>query len=387
MAGIDYVITTTRTFTDMDGIGTDYYVDASVPANSDSLTINSGGNVTDDLSMGGIGSRAITVNEGGKLIINAGISLLFADGNKFLCLEGGQIISRGTVGSRVTITGGSQTTTTNYFACTTGGKIYLENTDVSYFYIFGQATVAGVDYNIQLVDSTLDYIGFIRSVSFVGAFELYNCRVTQRTAARYVFYYVGLFAVNADFISVTDNLLAVASTTVKFSFAGCSYDGGGGALPINSDDFGVVTQDIDIRIYEASTVTVAGNLAGVSLSPDHPSLDSLGMLYDDDTFYMKIPGYLSCDQTNASGISTLYLLQKSAYWPSGLAVGSRTWKYWSDSGQAETGDNQKWTVTMAKSGYVTDTDTDWAGNAMTGTLDPVVAGGGGILLSNRFIGG
>ncbi len=377
MAGIDYVIATTRTFTDMDGAGTDYYADPTNPLNSDSLTINSGGDVTDDLTIGGIGSRSITVNAGGKFILSSAaaggaLSLKIADTFAITVNEGGQLFSIGTSGARVSITGSNTATVGHRIYMYYGGNFYGQHTDISTFY-YGFETVRGS--NIFLTNCTIDDTGqyVFYGGSIGGEITVINSTFTARTASRHIFaagYSLGnILAINTAFITTTDNFLATCGNMALLTFAGCTYQG----AAIDIGDISITTMDIDIRIYEKSACTASGNLAGASVSPKHPSQDTMGFLYDSDR-YMKIPATLCVpDVTDATGATYFYGLQKSAYWPSGTAVVDRTWKYWSDSTQAEAGDNQKFTATFSKVGYVTVEDDDWIGNAMTATVSRIQA--------------
>jgi hypothetical protein len=300
---------------------------------------------------------------------SAGTTIHVADTYAITINEGGQWRSLGTSGSRCAITGSSTTTAAHIISIYMGGKFYTNYADISAFYYGVSCFRAAI---VDMYNSTITGVGRYAFFAYANNINLINCTIA--TAANYYCVWgnfgVYLNAINTAFTSVTNNYLITSDYSMRVSLAGCTYQG----IAINADDFGITTQDIDIRIYEASAVSEGTPLAGVGVSITHPSMDTLGMAYD-ATNYLKIPMALSFPVTDAAGLSTLYLLQKNAYWPSGLAVISRAWKSWSDSAVAEAGDNQKYTITMAKVGYVSATDVDWAGNAMTGLVNAVSSGG------------
>jgi len=321
-------------------------------------------------SNGSRGMNGITVNIGGIHIQDAGTTCQIRDGYAIVVNEGGQWRSLGTSGSRCAITGEDKTTNTHYIRI--NGKIFTDYTDISVFYYIGMAGASGT---YEFVNSTISDMYFtIAFLNTVGMYLFINCTISCDTAGRYIFeggYSPHIIAINTAFTSITDNHICLIISLIKLELYSCTYQG----IPFDSGDIVGTAWDANIRIYEKSTVTVSGNLADAHVSPSHPELDANGMLENTDS-YMKIPGFLSPDVTNASGVTNLYLLQKSAYWRSGLAVGSRTWFYHSDSGQAETGGNQKWSITGAKVGYVTDSDDVFAGQAVSLTIDAISGGGG-----------
>jgi hypothetical protein len=160
-------------------------------------------------------------------------------------------------------------------------------------------------------------------------FYFYNCSIRTTAASRYCISgtYDSVFtAIDCNFISLTDNYLAAAVSMSTFTFASCLYQG----LPIEANDFVATTCDYDIRIYEKNIVTILNNVPNAGFIPSHPYLENYGLVYDNIN-YLKIPGYLLGNYTNATGVGDIYLLKRSAYWRSGLASASRTWIYWSDS--------------------------------------------------------
>ncbi|MDD3962230.1 MAG: PKD domain-containing protein, partial [Bacteroidales bacterium] len=133
--------------------------------------------------------------------------------------------------------------------------------------------------------------------------------------------------------------------TFKASFYGCIYNG----VPISSASFGYTSMDIDLRIYEASTVS--SNVSGVSWALDHPLLTPEGMIFD-STNYMYVPGYLSY----GNGNTTIFTLNRSAFWRSGLAVASRTWFNVSNNPSGS-----QWNITASKWGYAVNSTEVWSG--------------------------
>lgn len=332
-------------------------------ADGDDITINSGGVLSLDSGWAGAdGSRGINgiaVNLNAIHIQDAGTTCKIKDTYEIQITEGGQWRSLGAVGNRCAITGSNTATNTHYIQTYIGGKFYIDYTDISGFYYGIYSLYGGF---IEMQNSTITGIGRDAVVTNRGVTVfLVNCSLASGSTF-FVFTAadVGVItAINCTLTSNTDNRLASSTYGFKLVLAGCTYQG----IGIIADDFPNATLDYDIRIYEESSITETNGESDVIIGSSHPSMDAEGMLYD-DTNYIKIPGCINIPPT-VTGISKAYILQKSAYWRSGLAVVSRTWVYWSDSGQAETGDNQKWTIYGGKTSYSSDTDTDWAGNAMT----------------------
>jgi hypothetical protein len=133
--------------------------------------------------------------------------------------------------------------------------------------------------------------------------------------------------------------------------------GGGAVEPDNTNDTGAGIEQY--MYYPKSTDNETNSLVNANLTLYHPSIDSDGMLVDSTT-NMEYYSYFSYDQTDASGNILTYKLKKVMF--------DKAWKYWSDSGQAEAGDNQKWTGYLSKTGYAEGSDTEWAGTNMSFTL-------------------
>lgn len=352
-----WTVTAVRTYSDIDGLGTQV-------ADLDDITVDSGGKLTLDAAwLGSDGSRGmngITVNAGGVHIQEAGTTCLIKDTYKITLTEGAQWRSLGALGSRCIISGENITSATHYIYLDSGGRFYSDYTDIKTFIRAFYVLYDGV---IEMHNSTISAMTYAPiTMNYAGGgVLLVGCTI----AAASDYYCIWsrsnceFMAIDTTFTSVTDNHLAMGVWQFKGAFANCTYQG----VPIEVDDFGETAQDLDIRIYEESPITESNSISDVIIGALHPSMDTEGMLYD-TTNYLKIPGYLAIPPT-VTGTSKAYLLKKSAYWPSGTAVADRTWKYWSDSGQAISGDNQYWTILGSKSGYSSDTDTGFAGDAMT----------------------
>jgi PKD repeat protein len=347
-----WVITTTKTFSDMDGLGTPY-------AAGDSLTVNAGGTVTADISIGGSGSLNIIVNAGGLFIINPGISLLMTNANYIQVAEGGIIRGVGTSGSHITITFGSTATATNYFRTSNGGYIYLDYVDISGIYYFGVYLNGLVEVHNSTITGRLP----LYTVNYGGEYVVTNSTITSNVVGSYcISGGVHLTARDVTFVSVTAARLTIGAYALRLVFAGCTYNG----AAIASADIPGTAADYDIRIYEASLITETDGLPNVGISLSHPSMNENGRMYD-RTNYLKIPGFLLYSPTDATGNTTLYLLNRSSYWRSGLAVISRIWQNWSNYGGVEA-TNAEWNITAARYGYHTDINSTWAGTGASVTL-------------------
>lgn len=362
---VAWTVTTSVNASNIGGSGT-------AVVDGDSITINAGGTLTWDIAnaTGGIDLNGIAVNARGALIQNAGTRIDCNDGFGIYVAEGGVWHSNGTSGSGCIIIGEDGTNIDNTHYVGIAGRMFCTYTTISTFSQLGSwSNGCG---SIELHNCTVNTMARAAIYCYYGGIlRFVDCTITATIVSTHCLYLSGatmapnyLQAIGCTFASTTDNLLGRAAGLFYAEFADCTYQ----AAAIVADDFTATTCDYDIRIYGKTLVTLG--VADASVSPDHPSLNERGMLYD-TTNYLKIPGYLPFDETNSSGKASVYLLQKSAYWPSTTTVTARTWTYWSDSSQSETGTNQKWTLTFAKDGYISDTDTDWAGNSMTGTLTTI----------------
>ena len=351
------------TTNDMDGEGT-------AIANGDTITIGVGGVVAWNTvnANEGIKLNGVTINKQGRMYQVAGTRLLWNDTKIIAIKEGGQFDALGTAAAPCIIKGGnSASTNSHYLGVDTGGKIFLRYATITNFY-----GIRCQDGYVELRNCSMtDVVHAFYNPSALTAHPLiylYDTSINVNTVNGYVFLPTGsriwlIHVIGCALVTTTDNKLAGAVNRVIATFANTTYQG----AAIDTDDFDVTTQDLDIRIYGANTVTEGTPLADVGVTIDHPSMDSRGMFVD-STAYRSLPPFLPYPLTDAAGESVIFTLQKTGHWCSELAIGSRTWKYWSDSGQAETGDNRKYTVTLAKVGYVSATDSDWSGNVMTGTL-------------------
>lgn len=344
-------------------------------ADGDDITINSGGTLTLDSAWSGSdGSRDISgidISAGGVHIQDAGTRLDINDTYEIIVREGGVWRSNGTSSSGCIINGENTATAAHRIRGYAGGKIFFEYTTISDFYAVGNE-LGGT---ITVSNSTINARYPIYTANYGGVFNIYNSTINCNVAGYYCIKgtEMKIAAINSDFTSTTNQRLINENYNIVAVFAGCTYQGTNMA-DITDDDYATSTAfDYHLIIYDKSSVTEINSESGVYVSASHPSLDTDGFLFDDDTSYDKYPGFLTHPLTNAGGVTNLYLLRKTAFWESGLATGDRTWKYWSDSGQAETGDNQKWTVLGSKSGYTSDTDTDWAGNAMTLSIGAAIS--------------
>jgi hypothetical protein len=346
------------------------------PADTDVIVVNAGGIVHCDANWTGAdGSRAlngITVNAGGSFIQTSSI-LTISDTYAITINEGGQWRSVGTSGSRCAITYENGAVYAFYFGAATvgGGLVVLQYTDISEVRYGFQLQRGGLLY---MYNSTLtcDY-GLCIYQNNNGYAELVNCTLTAGTASQYILYgaySLNIKSVNTAFVSATDNYLATAIHHMRAEFAGCTFAGGGGAAaPISADDFRTSTQDIDIRIYEASTVT--SDVSTASWALRHDEMDSTGMITT--PAYTKVPGYLAYGQGSPS---TIYCLNWTGFWPSGTSVANRvlpqyTFNY-SNGAAAESGTNAKWNITASDWGYYTNSTTVWSGTNATVNLTAIV---------------
>jgi hypothetical protein len=357
----------TRDFSDIDGGGTQV-------ANLDDVTVSYTGKGTADAAWAGAdGSRAVVITVNGIYEQEAGVTVkIGTHGTKEMyILESGQARILGTAANPCAIIMTDIADSANNIYLFLGGYFYAQYTAISD--IYNIECRAGI---VELHNCTVTGRTPLRSFNGFGVYRVFNSTITSTVASQYIFgdaVSTNAFAVNSKFYTLTDDYLGFGTRSSVFTFAGCTYQG----APIAANDFRLTTQDIDIRIYEASVATESTPLSGVNIGVSHPSIDSLGMLYD-STNYVKIPAYLSYPTTSAAGTATIYTLQKSAYWSSGTAVNNRLWESWSDSAKTETGDNQKYTFTFSKVGYVSQSGTAWSGaNPAAVTLAAISGGGAG----------
>jgi hypothetical protein len=203
---------------------------------------------------------------------------------------------------------------------------------------------------------------------------LVNCSITTSSASTYAIRTgagsgtsgEGTF-IHCTITTATDNYLATAGQGIKLVFAGCTYKG----AAIASDDFPATTQDIDIRIYSASTVT--SNVSGASWSLSHSQMSADGMIYN-QVDYLKYPAYLPY----GTGNTTIYTLNWTAYWRSGLATAARGpyMRNYSNGGASVAGTNAKWNFTASKWGYSVNSTVVFSGKPVNIELSVPTAGAG-----------
>jgi len=317
---------------------------------------------------GADGSRdisGITVNTGGLIQQNASTRLDINDATAITIAEGGQWRSLGTSASRCIIRGENVATAAHKIAVGPG-KLYCAYTDISGFYYIGSVGYYAV---MDFVNCTLTGNGYnLWATTYSGLVTLINSTVSADTASRNVFRGYNVVAINCAFTSLTNNYLFSDAYTHTLIFAGCTYQG----AAIATDDFPLTTQDIDIRIYEASAVT--SNVSGVSWSVSHQYMDSYGFFYNANVS-LKIPGFLPFGKGN----TTLFLLSWSAYWYSSLSVANRVKYFFNVSRGAAAGGlyNDQWNITASKWGYSVNSTEVWAGTAADIHLGVPATGGGG----------
>lgn len=331
------------------------------PADGDDITVNSGGIVHCNWNWSGAdGSRdlnGIDVNAGGVFIQHNGTRIDINTGQDIAVNEGGQWRSLGTEASRCELKGEDNTSATHYLR---SYKAYFEYTDIDSFYYV--SPLLGGD--LQFINSTLTDMGINIYAQYTPAhIYLINSTVSADTAGRnciFISYGGRLTAINCAFTSVTDNNLVVESYEGIYDFAGCTYQG----AAILPNDFSYTAGTFDIRVYGACDIKT--NQAAAKIAVDHPAMNTLGFI-EDDTNYLQIPGYLSYGNAN----TTVYLLNWTGYWRSGLAIADRVQMNWSNGGAAASGYNQQWNITVGYPGYQSNYTTIWSGSDATIDLTAV----------------
>lgn len=329
-------------------------------ADDDVIVVNAGGIVHCAWNWSGAdGSRAIagiSVNLGGQFILHNGTTLTIADTTAITIAEGARFEGRGTSGSRCGIVGENKATTWHNILLNRGGKFYADYTDISKFYYgvmnnFGyfelhNGTIS--DVNRQALGSTDVGTFYCTNSVMTSAGLLTTGPVMGGTSCE------NLYAtlINCTMSSQTDNRLAIAVYFAQVTFVDCTYKGN----PIASDDLGITTQDIDVRIYEASVLT--SDVSTASWALRHDEMDSTGMITT--PAYTRVPGYLAYGQGSPSKI---YTLNWTGYWPSGTSVANRvyyTYNY-SNGAAPESGTNGKWNITASDWGHYTNSVEVWSG--------------------------
>jgi len=353
----DWNKSTSFLFSDMDGLGTPYEDD-------DTLIVSSGGDgVCDALWPGADGSREtanITINDGAKWQMENTVKL-YCKANMIFRQWGGNVKLKGQPG------GGTE---------------------------FGEDNAAKQNYSVMCYENAIysaSYVNFGRVNEYIlarqgGHVNLDHCNIKYHTNC-----YRGLLIYDGGAIECNDCTFTTPKVGTNY---GCyMYDGGtvilrncvfdntwdylahcnlhacsvkmlgsisfaGATDPIAAWFSYTLSKKIYWQYYPKLTVNETNNVQDASLSIDHPSTNTEGFLrWEHNDFFQNLPPvYGENLQTDASGNSFVYALMKS-----GVTIhdGTMVIKYWSDSGEAETGDNQKYTVGLGKEGYHFATKTVW----------------------------
>lgn len=368
-----WVVTTAKTLSDMDGGGTEF-------ADGDRYTANSGAILTGDTAWSGAdGSRGAggdcTVNNGAIYYQENTVKFYFKTGFDFVVNQG-----------NVKILGES------------GGGTE-----------FGSADTSNRMANMRVADASMyvSYCDFGYGMSSFIQFNgtaiahFYNCTIKEDTSYSLTFFLYGGSKLTLEECTVhtttaffnTDNADFGVLTAINTTFTGGSYvmvaykqmliywvgtsNWDGDYEPDATWWTGESRINRPILFkYNKLTVSESNNVSSAIVGfPTHLSQDAKGMFEweSTETLWRTPMTFWATPSTDASGDSVLYLLQ---YIMTMDINSTFEWKYVSDSGQAETGDNQKYTITMTKAGHSNESTTAWADGStasLTLTVAPVIA--------------
>lgn len=344
----------------------------------DNFNVNASGDFEADIN-GKAGGNCV-VNNDGKYRVAAGVDALFNSGGGFNLTvnEGGRVHGEGTLGNNAVI-GGDAVTNMNQIAVGGGGYISADYTTFQYISatpairvyedskgIFRNCTIqklnaAGIAFDV-LRGAFLE----MDTVNFSG---YDSCKTVFSAAAAAS--YLKLRNVTMEVAAAGAWLSGVWSPTVEI-IGTCTIDiNGAGAVEIdNTNDLGTYVEDF--RYYPTLVLSEGNNVANCSPSVKHPQQTN-GQLIDSTT-KIVYDAYKVFDEGDGSGDVSLYLLEKAYF--------DGAWKRWSDSDFAAAGDNQKFTLSLSKTGYQWGSTTAWADD---GTASITLTALASITISNQLL--
>jgi hypothetical protein len=352
-------------YSNMDGGGTPF-----VDGDSWSVTL---GSITADQN--GKAGANCTMGNDGIVYMDAGVSMLFNHGAvfKLTMSNGSKLIGIGTVGSHCKI-GGDAGQDCNEFATNDGAIVHLEYTDIEYFQNANGWSVSNSW--MYLKNCTINGMSTRGFRFFYGYLEMDSCVFDFSCLYCVHCLYSGYFIFKdvefgtwpgADAWMYTNRqsfVTLIGNNTIN--------QNGGGAVPCDeTNDITQATTHAVYVYYPKLDLDEGNNLAGCDVTLNHPSQNANGeIIITDGTGQVdfKFQAFLPFDQGDGSGDVDLYLLREV------MTTGDNVVPI-SDSGEAEAGDNQKFTIGLIKDGYLYNTTTAWS-NAGTVSITLSEAGGG-----------
>ena len=362
MVGALHTVSTTTDYTTTGFVDDDYFI------------INSGGNYTADISKKA--GADCNINVGGVYNVDPGVSALFNNTAAFELWvnEGGEAHFNGTSGSGV-ITGGDGGQDADRFLAYRGGYIYAIYTTFQNFSHSGSfyAELGGCFHFRNCTFANINASAFTLNAGTTVIME--DCTFSDYDIT-------SMFSSSAATIVLKDTTLKatgnwmLGSWREKVTFIGdVIWDwSASSAPPDETNDFGTFVEDY--TFFNKLTLDEGNNLEDCTPTIHHPSQPEAGWLLRDSNNGTSYSPYLTFEKTDGSGDIDIYLLKRTYF----NGVG----KSWSDSGQAQTGDNDEFTIGLIKPGYDYNTTTAWADDGTASiTLSAVSGGGGGCKLAGQ----
>lgn len=337
--------------------------------NGDDFTINSPGHLT--ANQNNKAGADCTVNDGGEFHVSAGIDFLFNNGGSYSLVinEGGRVYCDGTSGNAAVI-GGDSGTDADSIDIISGGTLICNYTTIQY--CSGSPSV-DVDHasHIRMSNGTISHLG---TYSFyIEGTSIFEEITWGDSDSDYCFrHYYGDLTIRDCTMKAGSGWIQGFYQHTIYLLGTNTIDIGGGAVePTNANAGGACV--FDFRYYPDLTLSEGNNLADCDVFVSHPSQPEAGIYLTNSANNMVYEPYIVFEKTDSSGDVDIYLLQKTYY--------DDTWKYWSDSGQSETGDNQKFTIGLVKDSYDRNTTTKWADDGTASITLSAAGGGGGVKLA------
>ena len=364
-----WVKNTTFLFSNMDGLGTEY-------ADGDDVQVAEPGNGTIDLAWSGSDgsrrSKRVYALDNGIINMENGVKLYFYSGASSYIGGKGRVTIKGEPGGGTeigeddaghmveTIWAGDQgifsaTNVTfgrihNYFSCSYGASIYLQNCsgkveDKKIVYHNGAGTFIAENCTFDSY-----YVGtvYVLQCGAGGGIAIFkDCAFGSG-----IDYIMGPLGNYYSTLFLVGDIVLDGDTDPKWSWF------------LMTDQ-----QSITWAYYPKLKISENNNVEDALISVSHPLFEDTGIFtWDYDQWRVWFPTVYGLSDTDSNGDGYIYPLCKI-----GLreADDTKVTKYFSDSGQAETGDNQKYTVRITKNGYIGAEVVAW-GNA--GTVNLTLSG-------------
>lgn len=339
-------------YSNMDGGGT--------PLNAGDTWTVTVGSITADISVKA-GNVTCAINNDGVFYINAGVEALFNSGGagKVTMANGSRMIGLGTSGSHCKL-GGDAGQGCNEFTTNDGAIVHLEYTEVQYFVNANGWTMTNPWMFFK--NCTFRELSTRIIRMYYGYLEMDNCDC-DGNAGFYIIHtlYSGQIVLKDNafktlaggscwlYTKRQSNVTLIGNNTVNKA--------GGGAVPCDeTNDITAAEAHCVYAYYDKLVLSEGNSLATCDVTLNHLSQNADGeiIISDAGTYvdFNFLP-FLSFDQGDGSGDVDLYLLREVMTTEDNVVSIS-------DSGEAEAGDNQKFTIGLSKDGYLPNTATAWA---------------------------